>query len=203
MGIIRKIHQITHNRFLNYYDLEVTHKSGTESHYYLASRAETEKELKIRTKENTPDGVVIYCLYGEQKDKVVLIRQYRYPLDDFIYELPAGLVENGEDFHEAAVREMHEETGLHMTAIHADPMLEEPRFTTIGMTDESCATVYGYADGDITNKFEEESEEIQVVIADKEEVRRILREEKVAIICAYQMMHFLHDEEPFGFLKNT
>ncbi len=203
MGLIRKIHQITHNKFLNYFDLEVTHKSGKESRYYLASRAENEDALKIRTRENTPDGVIMYCLYGEKRDRVVLIKQYRYSIDDFIYELPAGLVEKGEDFHEAAIREMHEETGLTMTVIDADPLYEEARFTTIGMTDESCANVYGYAEGEISDKFEEESEEIQVVLADREEVRRILREEKVAIPCAYQMMHFLHDEEPFAFLQTT
>ena len=38
-------------------------------------------------------------------------------------------------------------------------------------------------------------------IADREKVRRILKEERVAIMCAYMLMHFLEDEEPFGFLK--
>ena len=40
------------------------------------------------------------------------------------------------------------------------------------------------------------------MLADKEEVRRILREEKAAIMCAYMLMHFLNDEEPFVFLKD-
>ena len=47
----------------------------------------------------------------------------------------------------------------------------------------------------------EDSEEIQVVLADRKEVRRILKEELVSQNCAYMMMHFLHDEEPFAFLK--
>ena len=46
----------------------------------------------------------------------------------------------------------------------------------------------------------EEAEEIQVVLADRAEVRRILREERVALICAYHMMHFLYDPDPFAFL---
>ena len=33
------------------------------------------------------------------------------------------------------------------------------------------------------------------------EVRRILKEERVAIMCAYMLMHFLKDEGPFGFLN--
>ena len=46
----------------------------------------------------------------------------------------------------------------------------------------------------------EDSEEIEVVLADRKEVARIMKEERVALLCAYMMMHFLHDEEPFAFL---
>ena len=115
MAVINKITQKTDNRFVNLYDLDVTHKNGEASHYYVASRARSEKELKIRTGENHPDGVIIYSIYGPDKDKVVLIRQYRYPIGGYVYEFPAGLVERGEDYREAAIREMHEETGLTFT----------------------------------------------------------------------------------------
>ena len=80
-------------------------------------------------------------------------------------------------------------------------MYQKPYFTTIGMTDESCGTVYGYASGQVSQEYMEDSEEIQVVLADRKEVRRILKEELVSQNCAYMMMHFLHDEEPFAFLK--
>lgn len=201
MGKIKHITKITENPFLNFYDLETENKVGREGHYYVASRAKTEEELKIRTGKNTPDGVVIYSLYGEKRDRVVLIRQYRYPVGGYVYELPAGLVDPGENYHEAAVRELKEETGLTLEPIEADEIYEKPYFTTVGMTDESCATVYGYASGTISEKYQEDSEEIQVILADREEVRRILKEEQVALICAYQMMHFLQEEEPFGFLE--
>lgn len=200
MGKIKNIIKVTENPFLNFYDLETENKVGREGHYYVASRAKTEEELKIRTRKNTPDGVVIYSLYGEKRDRVVLIRQYRYPVGGYVYELPAGLVDPGENYHEAAVRELKEETGLTLEPIEADEIYEKPYFTTVGMTDESCATVYGYASGTVSEKYQEDSEEIQVILADREEVRRILKEEQVALICAYQMMHFLQEEEPFGFL---
>jgi ADP-ribose pyrophosphatase len=69
------------------------------------------------------------------------------------------------------------------------------------MTDESCATVYGYSEGQISDRFLEDSEELEIVLADRDEVRRILKEERVAIMCAYQLMHFLVDEDPFHFLE--
>lgn len=202
MGKIKKIEQVTKNPFVNLYNMEVEHKNGKQSFYYVASRAKTSEDLEISRREQRPDGVVIYGLYGEKQDKVVLIRQYRYPLDKYVYEFPAGLVEAGEDYHEAAVREMREETGLHLHPLKVDEIYERPYYMTVGMTDECCATVYGYCDGEVCTDLMEESEEIEVVLADREEARRILKEERVSIVCAYMLMHFLQDEEPFAFLKD-
>jgi len=42
---------------------------------------------------------------------IVLVRQYRYAIDRWIWELPAGNVESGEDIETAARRECHEEIG--------------------------------------------------------------------------------------------
>ena len=201
MPEIKKVTPLTENPHVNLYHLDVESKTGRKGHYYVASRAKTENDLKIRTKKNTPDGVIIYSLYGEKKDKVVLVRQYRYAIDSYIYEFPAGLVEPGEDYKEAGIREMKEETGLERSPIDVNPAYEKPYFTTIGMTDESCATVYGYTSGEISGDGLEDSEELEIVLADREEVRRILREEKAAIMTAYMLMHFLHDEEPFAFLR--
>ena len=90
---------------------------------------------------------------------------------------------------------------LKLEPLKVDSAYEKPYFTTIGMTDESCATVYGYASGEISKAAQEDTEEIEVVLADRDEVRRILKEENVAIMCAYMLMHFLKDEEPFAFLR--
>ncbi len=203
MGIIHRIHQLTSFRFLNFFTMDVTHRSGRDSVYFVASRAKTVGQLKAVTHQNKADGVIIYGVYGENKDKVVLIRQYRYAIDGYIYEFPAGLVEEGENFPEAGRREFKEETGLDLTVLDVQDCYSRPYFTTVGMTDESCGTVYGYAAGVPSRVGQEDSEEIQIVLADKEEVRRILREENVAIMCAYMLMHFLDSKEgdPFAFLR--
>lgn len=200
MSQIGKIQKHTNNRFLNHYEFEAIHRDGSVSPYYVASRAKTIPDLKAVSHRNDPDGVILYGVYGEQKDKVVLIRQYRYPLGGYVYEFPAGLVEPGEDMFAAATREMYEETGLTFTPKEGGSY-SRPFFTTIGMTDESCGTVFGYCSGEPTNINQEASEEIQVVIADKAECRRILKEENVAIMCAYMLMHFIAAEgDPFRFL---
>ena len=201
MAKITGITKKTENPFVNLYELDRESKTGQKGKYYVASRAKSEKDLKLVTGKNSPDGVVIYSLYGEKQDKVILIRQYRYSLNDFVYEFPAGLVEDGEPYKEAAIREMKEETGMEFTPLTVNSAYEKPAFTTVGLTDESCAIVFGTSTGEISKEFQEDTEEIEVVLADREEVRRILKEEKVAIMCSYMLMHFLHDKEPFGFLK--
>ena len=201
MAKITGITKRTENPFVNLYELDRESKTGKKGKYYVASRAKSEQDLKLVTGKNSPDGVVIYSLYGEKQDKVVLIRQYRYALNDFIYEFPAGLVEDGEPYKETAVREMKEETGLDFVPLSVNEAYEKPAFTTVGMTDESCATVFGVSTGEISKEFQEDTEEIEVVLADRNEVKRILKEEKVAIMCSYMLMHFLYDKEPLEFLK--
>ena len=200
---VKAITKLTDTRFVNLYDAHGFNSKGHESHYNVASRADSIEKLKISTRRNDPDGVIIYALYGKEADRAVIIRQYRYPIDNYVYELPAGLMEPGENMEEAAIRELHEETGLDFHPIKCDKMFTEPRFTTVGLTDESVGIIYGYADGELSNKYAEESEEIQVLLADRDEVKRILREELVAMPFAFQLMHFINDkEDPFGFLKN-
>jgi len=201
MSRIGSIRQQTHNRFLNFFTLEAVHRDGRSSEYYLASRAKDISQLKAVTGENKPDGVVLYGVYGPEKDKIVLIRQYRFPIGGFVYEFPAGLVEPGEDMVSAGIREMYEETGLTFSPKESGSY-SRPFFTTVGMTDESCGTVFGYCSGTPTSCHEEDSEEIQVVIADRAECRRILKEENVAIMCAYMLMHFITSEgDPLAFLE--
>ena len=203
MDRIRKVIKQTDNRFLNMYELEVAHRDGKTSPYYMASRMEDPAKIKAVTKDNNPNGVIMYGIYGEQKDKVVLVRQYRYPIGSYVYEFPAGLVEPGENLTEAGVREMYEETGLTFSPVEAG-CYTKPFFTTVGMTDESCGTVFGYCSGQPTNSHQESSEDIQVIIADRDECRRILKEENVAIMCAYMLMHFIAREgDPLAFIKES
>ncbi|MDO4619387.1 MAG: NUDIX hydrolase [Lachnospiraceae bacterium] len=201
MGTIKEITQHTQTKFLNFFELKTIKKTGGEGRYYLSSRAKTIDELELKRGETRADGVAMYVLCGEQHDRILLIRQFRWPIGQYIYEFPAGLVEPGEDYTEAAIREVYEETGLHLTPVPADPMYTRPYYMTDGMTDEACSMVYGYAEGDIRDQHLEDTEEIEVVLADKEEARRILKEERIAGNCAYQLMHFIHDEKPFDFLN--
>ena len=76
MQRVESIKQTTQNKFLNMYELDMKSDTGKHSTYFVASRAKTIEELKIKTRENKADGVIIYSVYRdekEKKEKLVLI----------------------------------------------------------------------------------------------------------------------------------
>lgn len=195
MSRIDSIKTLAATKFLNLYELDAVSRDGGHFPYYMVSRTGDPDKLKALTHKNSPDGVIIYSTF---QDRIVLVRQYRYPVGGYVYEFPAGLVEPGEDIPQAACREVFEETGLTLTVKSTLP----PYFTTVGMTDESCATVFGTCEGVPTASHQEATEEIQVVLADRAEAKRILKEENVAIMCAYMLLHYIHTPgNPLAFLE--
>jgi len=59
---------------------------------------------------NHNDSVAI--LPVDREKKVWLVRQYRYPIAKHLLEIPAGVMEDGEDPMECAQRELREEIGM-------------------------------------------------------------------------------------------
>lgn len=64
--------------------------------------------------------------------QILLIRQYRYAANGYVYEVPAGRLEPGEDPKDCARRELLEETGCHAQSVKYLTTI----FTTPGFTDE-------------------------------------------------------------------
>ncbi len=60
-----------------------------------------------------PDGVSVAVV--NEKDEILLIKQFRYPVKKFSWEMPGGAVDAGETLKEAALREFREETGYVLT----------------------------------------------------------------------------------------
>jgi ADP-ribose diphosphatase len=64
--------------------------------------------------------------------RVVLVRQYRYPVDEEVWELPAGRLDPGETPAEGAARELEEEVGLKAGSVESLSTF----YTTPGFCDE-------------------------------------------------------------------
>ncbi|MBN1638038.1 MAG: NUDIX hydrolase [Ignavibacteriales bacterium] len=63
----------------------------------------------VREIVHHPGGAVVVGVTKE--NKIILVKQFRYPLNKIIYELPAGKLDKNEDPVECATRELIEETG--------------------------------------------------------------------------------------------
>lgn len=196
------VRKLTDNRFLNLYEMDALTNTGAPFNYYFASR-NSEEKLPLLTGKLCSNGIVIYPIWKRNPEKIVMLRQYRYPLDAWLYELPAGLIDEGETASEAAVREMKEETGLTFTPYEGgNPSFRRPVYLGAGLTDETITSVFGYADGKISGRFRESTESIEVLLVDKKEAARILKEERVSLRAAFLLMSFLRMDgaEPFAFL---
>ena len=67
------------------------------------------KTMAQRETVDHPGGVAVCAVDNESN--VLLVRQFRYPYKEIIYEIPAGKLERGENPEKAAVREFEEECG--------------------------------------------------------------------------------------------
>jgi 8-oxo-dGTP pyrophosphatase MutT (NUDIX family) len=106
--------------------------------------------------------------------RLILIKQYRYTIDRYIWELPAGSLEAGEDPRLGAARECEEEVGL---VPHGLDELGE-LFPTPGFCDEwmkfyRCTDLRTPAPD--STAAQDEDEVIEPATFDVEEVRRMIR----------------------------
>ena len=63
----------------------------------------------IRELVKHPGGVCVLPL--DEEGNVYMVKQFRYPFKQALYELPAGKLEFGEDHRACGIRELKEETG--------------------------------------------------------------------------------------------
>ena len=97
---------------------------------------------------------------------------------------------------------MIEETGWKLKVYEGgEPAFRRGFFLAQGLTDESGSMIFGTVTEQVGQQMEN-TEDIQVILADRQEVLRILRQERVSMRCGLMLMQFLkaETEAPFAFL---
>ena len=173
---LEKIDKITNFKYLNLYKLKLKNKKGNQKDYFVASRRDEEDLTCVTKDHNKADGVMIIPI--TENDEFVLLKQFRPAINDYIYEFPAGLIDNGEDAIKAATRELFEETGL---LASESEYLIKPSYTSVGMSDESVAVVKMKVYGTISTENLEENEEIEVIKVPIKEAKNFVKENNVSI----------------------
>lgn len=184
---IESITQQTNNRYLNMFELKGTNSKNKPFTYYAAARHESVESYAKSQQSEKIDAVCMFAVDEEAPDTAILIKQYRYPVGDYVYELPSGLVDPGETPQEAAIREFREETGLGFTITGENFGAYYP---SCGMTNEKVLVLYGAAWGHVSTAFQSDDEDIEVVRLSQKDVPDFLRKNKVAMACAMALQEW-------------
>ncbi len=153
---------VAEGRFLKYENIIWRDKFGAEKVWETLER-----------RHDWAEAVMIVPWISESRE-LVIIRQFRPPARGYIYEFPAGLIDQGETPEQAAERELREETGYGGTVVSIIP----PTFNTPGMSGE--AVYVAYMDLPIGQRPEvdlQDSEDITTIVLKREEIEEFILHE--------------------------
>jgi len=170
MDII-EIKKKTDFRHLNLFSVNYRDRIGNAKSWVFASRLNDPLLVAKQEAAAMADAVVLVPWHRE-KDRLVLIREFRVPLGGYQYGFPAGLVDGKETIEQAGRRELKEETGLEVARVLKQ---SPPVFSSSGMTDESVALLYVECTGQPSLEWNEASEEIEVVLFSRRDAETLLQ----------------------------
>lgn len=183
---IKSIEQTQGLKFLKSYTIHFHDKLGNEKTWEIASRGDKSRlRAEIEEGERFSDGAMIFAV-SKDKQKLCMIKEFRVAAGRYVYSIPAGLSDPGETIESAAKREFKEETGMELEIVKSDP----PRYTSVGLTNETVNIVYGYFSGEPSANFLESTEDITVEIVDKKRAIEIIQNEIVPIRTYLLLCHF-------------
>ena len=168
---IRKVHE---GKFITRYDVDYVTAEGNPKTYEIISRNRNIQTLED-LQNKTPNAVVM-ILTDESGELILVNREYRMAMAQWIYNFPAGLIDPGESPEESARRELREETGLRIVRI--DDVLDNS-YSAVGFSNERNVCVFGIAEGEF-RKSTSDAEEITPGWYTKEEIKQLLRTEPFA-----------------------
>ena len=161
-------------RFINRYDVHYEMADGNEKVYEMISR-----DRNIETFEqlhNKREDAVALIMHDVSGEKILINREFRMAMGRWVYNFPAGLIDEGETREQAARRELKEETGLDILEIK---QWWGPCYSAIGFSNERNACCVGVAGGSFAESTSFQ-EEIESAWFTKDEVKKLLETEPFA-----------------------
>ena len=168
-------------QFLKLYDFIYVNRVGNLKTYEVISRDNINNIEEVL--ENEPMAVVLFIL-DRTHTKVLLNKEFRMAVNNYVINMPAGLIEVGETFEETAKRELKEETGLDLVKI-IDIM--PPTYSAVGVSNEKTVCIVCEAD-DVIGGNPEEDEDIEAFWVDKENAEKLLYGNNILLAARTQML---------------
>lgn len=151
-------HILNKTKWLVFKTLSYLDKNGNVKNWDMVSRV------------NNQAAVMIVPIYGNQ---IVVIKEFRAPINNYEYGFPAGLIDPGETVEQAVVRELKEETGLDVIDILT---VSPPVYNSSGLTDEAISIAYVKVGGNLSKQKLQEDEDIETKILTRMQVAKLLKD---------------------------
>lgn len=158
------------SRFLKKYELQYENKNGRLKSYEMVSRHPIQDEKDLGTHL---DGISIAAI---KDGRLLLLQEFRMTVNRRIYNLCAGMVEDGETVEECIKRELYEETGLSVKRILK---ILPKTFSAVGISDVVTRIAFVEAEGDLADHTSE-NEDIRPVFCSKEKAYQIAMNEEMS-----------------------
>lgn len=108
--------------------------------------------------------------------RFVFVRQFRKPIEDYLFEAVAGTLDPGEEPVACAGRELEEETGYAAEELHSLGYM----FPAAGYTDECLHAFFAQLSGERVDRQPDDDERIEVVTASASEVESLIASGEIA-----------------------
>lgn len=170
----KKLEKKEEGNYIVRYDITYETADHKEKVYEMISR---NKDIKTFSElhDKNPDAVVL-IIHNEDRDKILLNKEFRMAVGEWVYNFPAGLIDPGETMEEAARRELWEETGLKLEVI--EDIIGES-YSAVGFSNEKNVCIVGTASGTF-RKSTSYAEEIEAGWYSCDEVKKLLKTARFA-----------------------
>ncbi len=177
-----KLNKLTDCNWVNLFEVRFTRKRQMDRSWLMCSR----KDRPIEDAARADIVLIVPTIDSQEGKRLVVTKEFRVPIWDYEYGFPTGLIDDGEDIASAVSRELKEETGLDLARINH---ISKPVFSSAGLTDESCHMVLVEAKGNASERWSEDSEDIEVLLLDVEGIRDLLDSKKKIAAKAWGLLY--------------
>ncbi|MBO5884217.1 MAG: NUDIX hydrolase [Clostridia bacterium] len=134
-----KIKKLTKQKFLNLYELTYKNKDGKLFTWIEASRFDTRELVCINGKVKANCVCIIPKTIIDGEPALIITKEFRLPINNYVYGFPAGMIDGNESPELAAIRELYEEIGA--KKFGKVSRLTDACLNSEGLTDESTITL--------------------------------------------------------------
>lgn len=164
-----RLKKVKDGRYLKNYELTYLNKAGNEKTYEIVSRREL-NEPEDLGKSSSGLSIIATC-----NGRLLLLHEFRMGVNKHIYNLCAGMLEEGEEIEDCIRRELYEETGLRLKEIKK---ILPASFSVVAISDVKTNIAFVEVEGELCSDYSSQNEDITAGLYTRDEVANLLTTEE-------------------------